>query len=512
MVDISNRTPVLEIKNVTKTFGSTAALNNICFELLPGEIHAVAGENGAGKSTLMKIIDGIHQPDSGDIYINGQKVVVSNPLMAQKLGIGFVHQEIALCTDVSVAENIMMAKINHLTGWFVDYKALYREAYDVISQLADIDPKQKVLNLTISNQQLVEIAKALVLDCKILILDEPTAALTDQETEILFSIMQSLKAQGISIIYISHRMAEIFEQCDRVSVFRDGYYIHTKQIDKTTPQAIIQSLVGREIDNLYPLKFAGTVESGPVILDVESLSDGRRFNDINFKVYQGEIFGVAGLIGAGRSEMVQGLCGLRKKHTGILTFNGQVVKITGYRDSIEQGIVYLSEDRKEEGLFLELSILSNVSALKLEQISDHGLINKDKEFEQAQTLTSKLNLKSGSLYHKVSSLSGGNQQKVALAKILSVNPKLIILDEPTRGIDVGAKTEIHQLIRDLANAGIGIIVISSELPEIIGLSDRVMVMRESHQMGLLVGEQITEHNIMHLASGAEKWPLDAAQA
>lgn len=512
MVDMPNTTPVLEIKNVTKTFGSTAALNNICFELLPGEIHAVAGENGAGKSTLMKIIDGIHQPDSGDIYINGQKVVVSSPLVAQKLGIGFVHQEIALCSDVSVAENIMMAKINHSAGWLVDYKTLYREAYDVISQLADIDPKQKVLNLTISNQQLVEIAKALVLDCKILILDEPTAALTDQETEILFAIMQSLKAQGISIIYISHRMAEIFEQCDRVSVFRDGYYIHTKQIDKTTPQEIIQSLVGREIDNLYPLKFAGTLENSPVILDVEGLSDGRRFNDIHFKVYQGEIFGVAGLIGAGRSEMVQGLCGLRKKHHGTLTFNGQIIKITGYRDSIEQGIVYLSEDRKEEGLFLELPILSNVSALKLEQISDHGLIDKDKEFEQAQRLTSKLNLKSGSLYHKVSSLSGGNQQKVALAKILSVNPKLIILDEPTRGIDVGAKTEIHQLIRDLANAGIGIIVISSELPEIIGLSDRVMVMRESHQMGLLVGKQITEHNIMHLASGAEKWPLDAAQA
>lgn len=509
---LSNQIPVLEIKNVTKTFGSTAALNSINFELLPGEIHAVAGENGAGKSTLMKIINGIHQPDSGDIYINGKKEIVSNPLVAQKLGIGFVHQEIALCTDVSVAENIMMAKINSSKGWLVDYKALYAEAYEAINQLADIDPQQKVLDLTISNQQLVEIAKALVLDCKILILDEPTAALTDQETDILFAIMQRLKAQGISIIYISHRMAEIFEQCDRVSVFRDGYYIDTKRIHETTPQAIVQSLVGREIHNLYPPKFAGLLETTPVILNVEHLSDNHRFNDVSFNIHQGEIFGIAGLIGAGRSEMVQGLCGLRKKDKGVVRFNSKAIKIKGYRDAIEQGIVYLSEDRKEEGLFLELSILSNVSALKLEQVSVHGLINKDKEFEQAQRLTKQLNLKSGSLYHKVSSLSGGNQQKVALAKILSVNPKLIILDEPTRGIDVGAKTEIHQLIRDLANAGIGIIVISSELPEIIGLSDRVMVMRESYQMGVLNGKQVTEQNIMQLASGAESLSLDAVHA
>ncbi|WP_089139256.1 sugar ABC transporter ATP-binding protein [Vibrio rumoiensis] len=512
MVDFSNQIPVLEIKNVTKTFGSTAALNSINFELLPGEIHAVAGENGAGKSTLMKIIDGIHQPDSGEIYIKGEKVIVKNPLIAQQLGIGFVHQEIALCTDVSVAENIMMAKINTSTGWFIDYKALYKEAYEAINQLADIDPKKKVLDLTISNQQLVEIAKALVLDCKILILDEPTAALTDQETDILFAIMQRLKAQGISIIYISHRMAEIFEQCDRVSVFRDGYYIDTKRICDTTPQAIVQSLVGREIHNLYPPKFSGLLETTPVILNAEHLSDGHRFNDVSFNVYQGEILGIAGLIGAGRSEMVQGLCGLRQKSSGVVMFNDKAIKINGYRDAIEQGIVYLSEDRKEEGLFLELSILSNVSALKLEQVSVHGLINKDKEFEQAQKLTKQLNLKSGSLYHKVSSLSGGNQQKVALAKILSVNPKLIILDEPTRGIDVGAKTEIHQLIRDLANKGIGIIVISSELPEIIGLSDRVMVMRESYQMGTLSGDQITEQNIMQLASGAESLLSDAVHA
>ncbi|NAW87216.1 ATP-binding cassette domain-containing protein [Photobacterium halotolerans] len=511
-METSNTTPVLEIRNVTKTFGSTTALNNIRFDLLPGEVHAIAGENGAGKSTLMKIIDGIHQPDSGEMFINGEKVVVSSPLEAQKLGIGFVHQEIALCSDVSVAENIMMAKINSSAGWLVDYKTLYREAYEVVSQLADIDPRQKVSDLTISNQQLVEIAKALVLDCKILILDEPTAALTDQETDILFAIMQTLKARGISIIYISHRMAEIFEQCDRVSVFRDGHYIHTKRIEDTTPQAIVQSLVGREIANLYPPKCQGQVENNPVILDVEGLSDGQRFNDIDFKVYQGEIFGVAGLIGAGRSEMVKGLCGLHTKQRGNLRFNGQPITINCYRDAIDKGIVYLSEDRKEEGLFLDLSIAVNVSALKLELVSEHGLISKDKEFDQTRTLTDRLNLKSGSLHHKVSSLSGGNQQKVALAKILSVNPKLIILDEPTRGIDVGAKSEIHKLIRDLANTGVGIIVISSELPEVIGLSDRVMVMRESRQMGLLTGDHITEQNIMHLASGSAELTQAAVQA
>ncbi|QUJ69989.1 sugar ABC transporter ATP-binding protein (plasmid) [Photobacterium sp. GJ3] len=509
---MSNQTPVLEIRNVTKTFGSTIALNQIQFDLLPGEVHAIAGENGAGKSTLMKIIDGIHQPDSGDIYIDGKKVVVSNPLEAQKFGIGFVHQEIALCTDVSVAENIMMAKINRTPGWLVDYKALYREAEAVIRQLADIDPRQRVSDLTISNQQLVEIAKALVLDCKILILDEPTAALTDQETEILFAIMKQLKAQGISIIYISHRMAEIFEQCDRVSVFRDGHYIDTQRIEETTPQAIVQRLVGREIANLYPPKFEGDVATNPVMLGVGGLSDGQQFVDVTFNVHQGEIFGIAGLIGAGRSEMVKGLCGLMPRHSGEIHFHGQPVTIRHYRDAIDLGIVYLSEDRKEEGLFLDLSIAANVSALRLEQVSENGLIRKEKEFNQAQTLTDRLNLKSGSLYHKASSLSGGNQQKVALAKILSVNPRLIILDEPTRGIDVGAKSEIHKLIRELAQAGVGIIVISSELPEVIGLSDRVMVMRESRQMGILTGEQITEQHIMHLASGSAEMAQESVQA
>ncbi|WWE59795.1 sugar ABC transporter ATP-binding protein [Parasalinivibrio latis] len=497
-------TPVLEIKNVRKTFGSTVALSDVSFTLMPGEIHALAGENGAGKSTLMKIIDGIYQPDSGDILIEGKKTKIAGPLEAQKLGIGFVHQEIALCPDLSVAENILMAKTNSSNAFFMDFKSLYKEAEAAIKQLADIDPKSRLDELSISNQQLVEIAKALTQECKILILDEPTAALTENEAQILFRIMQELKAKGISVIYISHRMVEVFEQCDRVTVFRDGKLITTEVVKETTPDQVVNHLVGRKLTDLYPDKFTGDIENNPVLLSVRGMTDGSRFRDVSFDVHEGEIFGIAGLIGAGRSEVVKAICGLQKRSGGEIAYRGESVSITNYQDGIANGIVYLSEDRKENGVFLELSIASNVSALNPEQVSANGLINRVAENEQAQTLTDELNLKSAGMDAPVSSLSGGNQQKVAIAKMLSINPKVIIMDEPTRGIDVGAKSEIHKMIRDLANKGVCVIVISSELPEVIGLSDRVMVMCESECAGILRGQDITEENIMHLASGVDK--------
>ncbi|MRI35145.1 D-xylose ABC transporter ATP-binding protein [Endozoicomonas sp. OPT23] len=494
---------IMEIVDVHKCFGPTKALAGVNFTLHQGEIHALCGENGAGKSTLMKVIDGLHQPDSGNIHIKGKKVVINGALEAQKLGIGFVHQEIVLCPDVSVAENINMALTNQSKKWFVNYSEMNKRAKESLKDIAPhINPSARLDSLSISEQQLVEIAKALSLDCDVLILDEPTAALTEAESQALFNIMQALKAKGISIIYISHRMAEVFEQCDRVTVLRDGIWVCTDRIKDTSPDNVVKSMVGRDVGHLYPEKLQEDFANLDVMLEVANLSDGDRFNDIQFKLHQGEIFGVSGLIGAGRSEMVKAICGLHAKTSGEISFKGQPASIKHYSDSINQGIVYLSEDRKEDGVFLDVSIARNISVLKLEQVCNNmKCIDPAAERKQAQKLTDQLKLKSAGMDKPVSSLSGGNQQKVALAKMLSVNPSIIIMDEPTRGIDVGAKVEIHQLIRKLANEGVGVIVISSELPEVVGLCDRVMVMHEGEQQGTLTGDEITEQNIIHLASG-----------
>lgn len=497
--------PVLQIAKISKSFGATKALHEVDFELRAGEIHALAGENGAGKSTLMNIIDGIHQPDSGDIYIKGEKVSIPSPSEAQTMGIGFVHQEIALCPDVSVAENIFMAQTNASKSFFMNYAEIYAKARDVFAQLSPIDPGILVKDLSISNQQLVEIAKALTLDCQILILDEPTAALTENEAQVLFRIMRTLADKGISIIYISHRMVEIFDNCDRVTIFRDGKNVVTNEVKDITPENVVNSMVGRAIDNLYPEKQAEDQKSEEILLKVSDFNEKTRFNDISFDLHKGEILGFAGLIGAGRSEIVKGICALEGEDlTGDVVLAGKPVSITRYQDSIDNGIVYLSEDRKGDGVFLDLSIASNVSALSVEQVSTSlGFIDTAHELGQARSLGDKLNLKRGHITHPVSSLSGGNQQKVAIAKMLSVNPRIIFLDEPTRGVDVGAKSEIHKILRDLVNNGVGIVVISSELPELIGLCDRVLVIREGKISGEVTEETMTEENIMHLASIAQ---------
>lgn len=494
---------VLKISNVSKSFGAIQALRGVNFELRRGEIHAIAGENGAGKSTLMNIIDGILRPDSGEIFLNGERVEIGSPARAQELGIGFVHQEIALCPDITVAENIFMASINASRKWFMDYRALHARAREVLAQLSPIEPTALVRDLSISSQQLVEIAKALTLDCRILILDEPTAALTEREAQLLFGIMRRLAADGISIIYISHRMAEIFENCDRVSVFRDGRHIVTRDTAEITPDFVVNSMVGRVLDRLYPPKRQAAAPASQPLLEVRGLTDGRRFRDVSFALERGEILGIAGLIGAGRSEIVKGICGLHDRSGGEVLLEGRPLAIRSYRDSIDQGLVYLSEDRKGDGVFIDLPIASNVSALDLRQVSTRwGTIDLDREARQAETLGDRLGLKRGSIQDPVSSLSGGNQQKVALAKMLSVQPRVIFLDEPTRGVDVGAKAEIHRILRDLANEGVGIVVISSELPELIGLCDRVLVVREGLVNGEASGEALTEENLIRLASFA----------
>lgn len=492
---------ILDIEDVHKSFGPVHALRGARLQLRQGEIHALVGENGAGKSTLMHIIDGILQPDSGEISLDGRKVRIASPNEAHKLGIGFVHQEIALCPEISVAENMYMSETNSSPAWFMRYADINRRAAVVLSELSDIDPTVKAGSLSISQQQIVEIAKALTLDCRILILDEPTAALTETEAKILFRIMHRLADKGIAIIYISHRMAEIFAHCDRITIMRDGCHVRTSDIGEITQDEVINSMVGRVLSNLYPAKQDEDEHSGRVILSVRGLCEGRRIFDVDFDLHEGEILGLAGLIGAGRSEIVRGICRLEGRASGEIALNGRVLHLHDYRDSIREGIVYLSEDRKSDGLFLDMSIAANVSALDIDLVSNGmGLIERRREQARARELGQRLQLRANSIDDPVSSLSGGNQQKVALAKMLSVNPKVIFLDEPTRGVDVGAKAEIHRQLRALVREGVGIVVISSELPELIGISDRVLVVREGRIAGEVRGDDMTEEKIMHLAS------------
>jgi ribose transport system ATP-binding protein len=490
--------PLLQLSDVKKSFGAIRALRGAQFSLAAGEIHALVGENGAGKSTLMNIIDGILQPDGGEIRINGDLVRIDSPATAQRLGIGFVHQEIALCADISVAENIFMSQTARTRQLVMPGADLISRAASVLAPLADIDPRLPAGLLSISQQQLVEIAKALTLDCRILILDEPTAALTEHEAQKLFGIMRGLAARGIGIIYISHRMAEIFENCDRVTVMRDGQHIRTDRVADLTPVDVVNAMVGRQLETLYPAKLQG--RPGAEILRVEGLSD-RRFRDVSFTLHRGEILGLGGLIGAGRSEIARGITRLEGDAQGRVWLNGQEVSLRDYADCIARGIVYLSEDRKADGVFLDMPISANVAALDLRRVAGRlGIIDKGREAAQAQRIGETLRLKAASMAHLVSSLSGGNQQKVALAKLLAVEPKVIFLDEPTRGVDVGAKAEIHAILRGLADSGVGIVVISSELPELIGLCDRVLVVSEGRIRGEVSGTEMTERNIMTLAA------------
>ncbi|PSH58952.1 sugar ABC transporter ATP-binding protein [Phyllobacterium sophorae] len=505
--------PILEIRNLTKTFGPVLALSEVKFELFRGEIHALCGENGAGKSTLMNMIAGLLQPDDGEIVVDGQRVSIASPAAAQSLGIALVHQEIALCQDATVAENIYMAAINRRRMPLMNYQKLYCDAQRVMDLLAPIPVRTRVADLSISNQQLVEIAKALTLDCKVLMLDEPTAALTESEARRLFAIVRGLKQRGISIVYISHRMAEIFSLCDRITIFRDGRYVATDPIEAVSPDDVVRKMVGREITQLYPDKLLPQEKPGRAILCVEGLADGKRFADVDIEVREGEILGVGGLIGAGRSEIAQTICGIRAAVAGTIALNGSPLNIRHYRDAVDAGLVYLSEDRKGSGLFLDMPIAANIAALDLGRLTGRlGLLDRRAEAQQASCLTRRLGVRMAGVEAAVSTLSGGNQQKVAIAKQLSISPKVIIMDEPTRGIDVGAKVEIHRLLRQLASQGVGIIVISSELPELIGLCDRVMVVREGKIAGELGADELSEEAIILLASGVQQTSTQQEEA
>jgi ribose transport system ATP-binding protein len=498
-VILLEKNTVLKVLKINKTFPGTKALSDVSIELAAGEVHAVVGENGAGKSTLMNVISGVHQPDSGEIYISGIKANIQNPKDAQDLGIGFVHQEIALCQHVSVAENIFMGSINTSKKPLVNYGDYYKKTEALLKDFrSNINPRQKVSELTVSEQQIVEIVKALSLNCKIIIFDEPTSALTEGEAETLFRIMRELKAKGISILYISHRMAEVFENCDRVTVLRDGFLVDTLNISETDQDTVINKMVGRNISCFYPDK---DDEAKELLLEVKNFNRPRSFHDINFSLYKGEILGFSGLVGAGRSGLARAICGIDEKTSGEVYLEGKNLNIANYQDAIKKGLVYLTEDRKAEGLFLSMSIKHNVSAIALKRVANLILINRKKEKTQALDFVKSLNIRSSSIDQKVSDLSGGNQQKVLIAKLLTISPRVLFMDEPTRGIDVGAKVEIHNMLRQLTKQGIGIVIISSELPEIIGMCDRVIVMHEGRVTGVVTGEDINEEKIIHLAAG-----------
>lgn len=498
----------LQLRGISKSFGRNQVLFSIDFDLRPGEIHAIMGENGAGKSTMMNIVYGNLKADGGDILVNGEKVTINEVRDAQALGICFVQQEIALCQDATVAENIFMSRISQGKGF--NMKRLAAEAKEILAPLCgdSIDPYEIVERLPISSQQVVEIAKAISNNCRILILDEPTSSLSGAEADALHNVIQDLKAKGIGIIYISHRMSDVFGQCDRVSVLRDGYMVSTKEIKDATVQQLVNDMAGREVDILYPPKAENIQrDESSVVLDIQGLTDAQgRFRDINFRLHKGEILGFAGLLGAGRSEIMMGITGLRKMSSGKVIFKGRNIMGQPTSDIFHDGLVMLPEDRKVQGLFLDMDIELNTSAAYLKEITKNGMIDRGKELTQAKRMSAAMNVKSTGVHQIVRSLSGGNQQKVLLGKVLAKRPEIVIMDEPTRGVDVGAKAEIHRLLRQLASEGVSIILISSELNEVIGMSDRVcMVDSTGNLVGDVTGDNINSDHIMYYISDAYKY-------
>jgi len=491
--------PLLQASGIVKQFPGTLALDRVQLDLYPGEIHAVVGENGAGKSTLMKILSGVYTADAGEILFEGQRVTPSTPREALQLGIAIVHQELSLVPPLTVAENIFPGRLP--TNWlgFVKYGQLFRDARRVLDDLdVHVDPRALVSDISIANQQLVEIAKALSQNCKVLILDEPTSALTEREVEILFSLLKRLSAQGVGILYISHKLDEIFRLSDRITVLRDGQYIGTVKTAEATTDMIIRMMVGRELGSMYPAK---ADDIGQPLLEVRDLRLPGSSAKINLVLRAGEIVGVAGLIGAGRTELARAIFGVDPITSGQILLDGKPISISSPSEAIQHRIGYLPEDRKAAGLFLDMSVKWNIESVNRPAVTSYGFVNPNREAELAREYISRLEISTPSIEQEVRRLSGGNQQKVLVAKWLAIRPRVFMVDEPTRGVDVGAKSEIHHLLRELAAAGVAVMMISSELPEILGLSDRILVMHNGAIVAELDGNAATEEQIMHYASG-----------
>ncbi|MGE7187104.1 sugar ABC transporter ATP-binding protein [Peribacillus sp. NPDC006672] len=490
----------IEMNNIKKSFGKVNVLKNVSLKVKPGEIHAFLGENGAGKSTLMKVLSGIYKKDDGEIKIDGNLVDIKNPNIAKELGIGIIYQELALAPDLTVAENIFLGSFQNKNG-IVQWNDMNSKAFELIKSIGfQVNPKTITGYLSVAHQQVVEICKALSQNVKVLILDEPTAVLAPQDVEKLFDILKTLKSQGVSIIYISHRLEEIFEIADAITVLKDGGVTGSVLPKEVSKDQLISMMIGRNLEALFPERNA---QIGKEMLKIVNLSTKEKLKNVSLTVHAGEVVGLAGLVGSGRTEIARALFGVDKLESGEFILDGKSIQTKSPSDAVAKGIGLVPESRKEDGLVLPMSIRKNITMTQIKSITKFiNVIQSKKEKEMANDLIQKLRIKTNSCETPVENLSGGNQQKVVLAKWYHTNTKVLILDEPTRGVDVGAKVEIYQLINELAEKGLGIIVISSELLEVIGLCDRIYVMDDGRIKGSLTKEEsITEAKIMSLAVG-----------
>jgi ribose transport system ATP-binding protein len=492
-------TPALRLENIVKTFPGVRALDGVSFEVLPGEVHALLGENGAGKSTLMKVLGGIYQPDEGQIFIQEQPAKMISPLNAKSKGVVFIHQELSLADELSVAENIYLGELPRKSFGRVDWASLFAKSGEILKRLnCNFTPQTRVGSLSIANKQMVEIARALTVDAKAVIFDEPTASLTDAEKVVLFDIINDLRDRGVGVVYISHRMDEIFTISDRISVLRDGSYRGSLVTADTNEDEVTQLMIGRSLDLTHAIVPA---QMGDVALKVDGLSCGSLFQDVSFQVRSGEVVGFYGLVGAGRTEIAETLFGLRTPTAGQIEIAGLPVKITSPIDAIGHGISLVPEDRKEQGLVLGMNCRDNMTLPQVGHLTNGPFVSSAKEAAIFNTYHEKLEIKTPSWKQKAGNLSGGNQQKIVIGKWLSMAPRVLIVDEPTRGIDVGSKSEIHNLIRALAAQGYAIIVISSEMPEVLRVSDRVIAMFHGRIMREFGATEVTEDNLVQAISG-----------
>ena len=490
---------MVQVREVVKVFDGKEVLRHLNMSVERGTIYGLLGANGAGKSTLMKILTGVYTKDKGTVIVDGQEVNYKNPQEAEKAGIVFIHQELNVLFDLTVEENLFMGKEIKKKFGFCDQKAMRQKATEALGRLGvRIDPGEVMSNLSVGQQQMIEICKALMVDAKVIIMDEPTAALTQSETVVLFEVIKSLRKSGVSIVYISHRMEEIFELCDRISVLRDGTYVGTRNIPETNMNDIVKLMIGREIGERYPER---DCKIGETVLKVSGLTKKGVFENVEFEVKAGEVLGVSGLMGAGRTEIMQAIFGNLPYDSGKIEIDGKEVQIKSPIQAMKNGIGFITEDRKVEGLMLEESIEKNISLANLPIISKNHVIDRKKERELVTKGIEELRIRCFGPFHECNNLSGGNQQKVVFAKWVYTDPKILILDEPTRGVDIGAKKEIYNIINDLAAKGVAIIMVSSELPEVLGMSDRVMVVREGLVRGIIYREEANQENVMTLATG-----------
>lgn len=491
----------IELKNIHKAFGSNEVLKGVNLTLKSGEVHALMGENGAGKSTLMNILTGIHKQDKGQIFVDGQEVSFKNPLEAEAYGIAFIHQELNIWPNLSILENLfMMHSITNGMG-VLDFKAMRKLAEEKCREIEiELPLDMEAGECSVGQQQMTEIVRNLLVDAKVVIMDEPTAALTERETEKLFEVMRSLKKRGVAMVYISHRMEEVTANCDTITVMRDGVSVATKSVKEYGMEQIIRDMVGRSITEFYPDRRNKPAE---VILEVKSFNQTGVFRDVSFNLRKGEILGVAGLMGAGRTEIMRAIFGVDPHESGELVFKGEPLKITKPEDAIKAGMAFVTENRKTEGLILDFSILRNIALPSVDTFAKNSVINFGKLSGFADEMAKKLGVKAHSLELEAGALSGGNQQKVVIAKWVGMKPDIIIMDEPTRGIDVGAKRDIYELMNELTASGVSIIMVSSELPEVLGMSDRILVVHEGRIAGELQRDEADQEKIMTLATGGK---------